>query len=250
VSIAGADTVRAPNRSRGLALAISLLTIVPVRARPGDRGMGAAAAWFPLVGAGIGALAGAVLRFAPHAVAAVLATIVLVVVTGGLHQDGLADCADGLGVRGDRARRLAVMREPQLGTFGVLALVLWVALFATTLAGLPRNGALGMLVCICALGRWAALVHARVAAPARRDGLGAGFTASRPALLAATVLALGGAAALESGWGLVAAGAALATAATVSAWSRHWLGGRTGDTLGATVALAELAAALVLLAST
>lgn len=253
MSIAGADQIRSPRRSLGLALAISLLTIVPVRAQPGERGIGAAAAWFPLVGGAIGALAGGVLALAPHvfsaAVAAGLATATLVVVTGGLHQDGLADCADALGVRGNGARRLAVMREPQLGTFGVLALVLWIVLLTTALASLPRHDALGVLVCVCGLGRFAALVHATATAPARADGLGADFAVTRTSLAIATAVALAGCATLESLSGLVACGAALMAAAAVSGWSQRAIGGRTGDTLGATVALAELAALLVLLAS-
>src|SRR5689334_19668725 len=94
-----------------LLLAVAFLTIVPVPLRA-DRPatLGAAAAWFPAVGAALGALAGLV-AYATQpglgsTVAAVLAVGLLVILTGALHQDGLADCADGMGARGDRARRL------------------------------------------------------------------------------------------------------------------------------------------------
>src|SRR5439155_21383041 len=87
----------------GATLALAFLTVLPVRPRGDAAALRAAAAWFPAVGAVIGAIAGGVWIAAEPtlgaAVAGVLATIALIVVTGALHQDGLADCADGLGVR-------------------------------------------------------------------------------------------------------------------------------------------------------
>src|SRR5262249_12151355 len=149
------------------------------------------------------------------------------------------DCADGLGVRGDRARRLAVMREPQVGTFGVLALGLWLLLLVSALSGLDRDDALRALIAACALGRWGALLHAGLAPPARADGLGAAFRVSGAAFAIASVLAAAVALAVEGpARGAAAGGAALLTALTVTAWARSAIGGRTGDTLGATVALA------------
>src|SRR2546427_671532 len=104
--------------------ALAFLTILPVRPRGDPAALGRAAAWFPAVGALVGLAAGGAWVAAEpalgSAVAGVLALVVLVVLTGALHQDGLADCADGLGVRGDRARRLAVMRDPSIGAFGAL----------------------------------------------------------------------------------------------------------------------------------
>jgi adenosylcobinamide-GDP ribazoletransferase len=233
-------------------LAVAFLTILPVRLRGVAPPLGAAAAWFPAVGALVGGLAGAVGYLAEPSlgpgVAAVVAIGVLVVVTGALHQDGLADCADGLGARGDRERRLAIMRDSSIGTFGALALLLWLALFVSTLAGFDREDAWRALVIAAAAGRWAALLHARAAAPARTDGLGAGFSVSGAALAFATVTAAAVALGLaDPGRGLAALLAAAAVAALAGAWARSALGGRTGDTLGATVALAEVAAAMTLL---
>ncbi|MEA2324821.1 MAG: adenosylcobinamide-GDP ribazoletransferase [Solirubrobacteraceae bacterium] len=236
----------------GAALALAFLTVIPLRVRERADGVGAAAAWFPAVGALVGALAGGI-RFASEPLlgagpAAVLAVAVLVAVTGALHQDGLADCADGLGVRDDRGRRLAVMRDPSVGVFGALALLLWALLVAAALAELPREDALPALVVAGALGRWAAVLHGAGVAPARRAGLGASFRVGRGALAAATLTAV--AAALGPA-GLGAGAAALAAAAVVtlgvSAWASRTLGGRTGDTLGASVALVEAAVLLVLL---
>lgn len=211
-----------------------------------------AATWFPLVGAAVGAFAGGISYLAAPAlgptVAGALAAAALVVVTGALHQDGLADCADGLGVRADRVRRLAVMRDSAIGTFGALALALWLLLFVGALAGLDRPQALRALVVAAATGRWAALVHARLTRPARAEGLGATFVVGRPALGVATGSALLVALLLLGiRDGVSALAAALGAGLVVSAWSRAALGGRTGDTLGASVTLAEVAVLVTLL---
>jgi adenosylcobinamide-GDP ribazoletransferase len=238
--------------ANGAVLAFSLLTIVPLRARPDARGIQPAAVWFPIVGAAVGAVAGGVLQLASGpfgaAVAAVLTTATLVVLTGGLHQDGLADCADAIGVRGDRDRKLAVMREPTIGTFGTLALLLWGALLITAIAELPRHDALPTLVLACALGRWAALTHAATTRPARRDGLGAAFVVTPSSLAVATATVLGASLLLDSARGLVACASALLVALAVSGWARRTLGGRTGDTLGAAVVLAEVGTCVVAVA--
>jgi len=167
---------------------------------------------------------------------------------GALHLDGLADCADGLGVRDDRPRRLAVMRDPAIGTFGALALLLWLVLSVEALAGLDRERSVCAVVVAASSGRWAALLHARMTRPARGDGLGATFTMAMPALAAATAIAVAVAVLLLGvGDGLAALAAALGAALLVTAWSRAALGGRTGDTLGASVAIAEVAVLVTLL---
>ncbi|MDW5598370.1 adenosylcobinamide-GDP ribazoletransferase [Conexibacter stalactiti] len=238
------------------ALAISFLTLLPLPERAFAGGsMRRAAGWFPLVGVAIGAFAGGVRAAAESLVGAgpatVLALIALVAATGALHQDGLADCADGLGVRGDRERRLAVMRDSAIGTFGMLALLGWGLLAFTTLAPLTNADVLTALIAAASLGRAAALAHATVTPPARRDGLGAGFTVPTAALAAGIATAAVATALVTRDLAdtlLALAAAALATAA-VTAWSRRTLGGRTGDTLGATVALTEVAVLLALAAA-
>jgi adenosylcobinamide-GDP ribazoletransferase len=229
--------------------ALGLLTIVPV----GSAGpVGAAAGWFPVVGGLIGLLVGAVRVFAGDlvgpGVAGVLAVIVLVVVTGGLHVDGLADCADALGVRGGRERRLAVMRESTIGVFGGLGLLLWGLLLAAAVGGLPRDDAIPAVVVACGLGRWAAVVHAALLGPARQDGLGAAFVVSRLSVGLATAVAVLGAGALVGpGAGAAALAGAGAVALGVGAWAQRALGGRTGDTLGATIVLVEVVVCVILL---
>jgi adenosylcobinamide-GDP ribazoletransferase len=234
----------------GLAGAITFLTIVPLG---GGGDMRRAAGWFSLVGAAVGALAGGVRAglepILGSTAATVLAVAALVIVTGALHQDGLADTADGLGVRGDRTRRLAVMRDSSIGVFGALALIGWALLLVVVIGQLSGTRALEALIAAAALGRWAALLHATLAAPARTEGLGAGFAVGRAALAVATVTAATAAIALCGlGPGLAALGAGLAVAALSVVHVRATLGGRTGDTIGATVALAEVVVCTVLLA--
>jgi adenosylcobinamide-GDP ribazoletransferase len=234
----------------GAQMAVGLLTVIPVRARTETDGIGLAAAWFPLVGALVGLAAGGVRFAADHAlgptVAAVLSVITLVTLTGALHQDGLADCADALGVRGGRERRLEVMRDSTVGAYGVLALVFWALLFTAALAALPRDAVIKTLVIAAALGRWAAVLHAAALPPARTDGLGAAFRPAPIAIVVATAMALA-TIALEPVPAVAAVGAAVVVTGAVSALARPTLGGRTGDTLGTVVALTEVLVCLVLL---
>lgn len=237
---------------RGLPRAVAFLTIAPMPAAARD-GLTGAVGWFPLVGAAIGALAGGVRLGAEPLLgrgpATVLALIALVVLTGALHQDGLADTADGLGVRGKRARRLEVMRDPATGVFGALALIGWALLMLTTLTSLDAEQALIALTVACALARWAALLHAAAVPPARGDGLGAALHMSRTALAAATVASVALSLALCTiVTGAIATGVALLFAALSALLARRTFGGRTGDTLGATIAVAEAAVCVALLA--
>jgi cobalamin 5'-phosphate synthase/cobalamin synthase len=157
----------------GALFAITFLTILPLRLRDERDAGGTAAAWYPLVGAAVGAIAGGIFAVAEPAlgasVAAIAAVGTLVVLTGGLHQDGLADCADGMGVRGDLERRLAVMRDPATGSFGTLALILWALLLTASLAQLSRGDAVAALVTSAAVGRWSALLQ-RPLGTARAQG--------------------------------------------------------------------------------
>lgn len=233
---------------------------------PAARGGGAMpdfaqSAWgAPVAGAIIGAcgavaLMTARLLGAAPAPAAVCAVAALVFVTGALHEDGLADVADGFGGGATRGRKLEIMRDSSLGTYGVCALALTLLLRVSALAAIIENGAVVAafaLVAAGAVSRAAALLPMTVLPPARADGSGASAqTPGREAFWRA--LAVGAlfslapvfAGALFS-HALGADVAALGAAMLVTSLARRQIGGYTGDVLGAAQQAAEMAALLAL----
>src|SRR3954452_19713120 len=162
------------------AIAAGVLTRFPLAADGAEAGAVAAAGWaFPLVGGGIGALC-ALAYFAagllglPGGPAALLAVAAGIAATGALHEDGLADTADGFGGGGNRDRKLAIMRDSTHGTYGVVALVLGIGLRATAIAGIGEPVFVGLaLVGAHAASRAALPAAMLLLRPARADGLGA-----------------------------------------------------------------------------
>ena len=243
--------------ARGLLLALSWLTVLPVRTgAPTPPVAAAAIRWAPLVGALLGAAAGALLLAltalaVPPLAGGLLAVGFLALATRGMHLDGLADTADGLGCYGPPERALAVMRDGAAGPFAVVTLVVVVGTQAVSLAALSARGpaVLTLAALAAATGRAAfAWVSRRGVAAARPGGLGATVAGSQPWWVAA-------------GWWLVLAGAgfglagprgvlAVALAAAVTTLlARHTarrFGGMTGDVLGAANELATTVALLVL----
>jgi adenosylcobinamide-GDP ribazoletransferase len=215
----------------------------------------------PVVATGLGIASGAALAL-PGAdpiarlLAATVAVSLAAWLTRALHWDGLADLADGLGSGAPPERAVPIMRRPDLGTFGVLTLILTVALQVLGLAALPAGiEALAGWVLALALSRLAlALAAGPWSRAARPDGLGAGVVGAvrAPHLVVASalVVALGvcviAAAGVPVSVALAASGTALAAAAAVQRMATRRLGGLTGDVLGAT---AELTCAAALLAA-
>lgn len=255
----------ADRSSAGLALALSTLTVLPVgRVRVDRSTAGAAMLWAPGVGAALGALAGAVtallieLDLSTFA-AATLGIALLAVASRGLHLDGLADTADGLGVGPNRERALAVMKASDIGPFGVLTLVFVVLLQVVAFAGIAARWDTGQLVLVAALvgaiGRgtlpWACR---RTVPPARPEGLGAMVAGTVPRTWAATALTVVIVTTTLLGWAgdlgvlrsLCAAVLALGAADLLARHCRRRFGGITGDTLGAGVEVATTVALLVL----
>lgn len=242
-----------------LRIALSFLTRLPVTA-PGSlpaNGLARAMRAFPLAGAAVGAISGAVLLAAlpplTPAIAAVLAVLAAVWVTGGLHEDGLADTADGFGGAGDRTRRLAIMRDSRIGSFGVVALVLSLGLRASALAALAADPAAAVLALIAAgaLSRAVMPVAMRLAPPARSDGLGFG-AGKPPAGTAATAMLLAAATALAClpfAGAVAAVLAAMATTFGLCRLAERKIGGFTGDVLGALQQGVEIAVLLVAVAA-
>ena len=255
-----------PSAPRGPAwrVALSLFTVIPAGIG-GDLDEGAAARavfWLPVIGAGLALAGSAVMVFVAagkmsperQLLGAALAVALLAVVTGGLHLDGLADTADGLGSRRPADQALEIMRRSDAGPLGVATLVLVLLVQVCALASLPHGwlGAAG-LVLAAVTGR-VAVVLATGSPPARPSGFGAlvagrTSTAGRAASVAVLLAAVGAGGLLLGGVpaaarGMAATLAGLAAGALLRLAARRRLGGMTGDVFGA---ILELSTATVLL---
>jgi adenosylcobinamide-GDP ribazoletransferase len=221
-----------------LVAAFGLLTRLPLpRGATGSSTGSSVWAW-PLVGLVIGPIGAAGYAIAwrgglSPALAALLAVIAMALATGGFHEDGLADTADGIGGGATPERRLLIMRDSRIGSFGALALLASVGLRVGALAVLGRAAMPGVVL---------------LSSPARPGGLGAALGAldrKRVALgcglAVLSCLMLGRPHAM-----LEAIFAAVLVAAGMAGLGVRRLGGYTGDTLGATEQLAECAVLLVL----
>jgi adenosylcobinamide-GDP ribazoletransferase len=228
--------------------AVAFLTRLPVPS-PAEPALDRAAVFFPIVGLLVGGIAAGVRAASdlvlPPLPATLLAVTAALLVTGALHEDGLADVADGLGAHVSRERRLEILRDPRVGTFGALALTCAVGLVLTTVGALDTEDAARALIAAHVLSRWAMLPVSRFVGPARTGGAGALLRVQTPALLAATVLAAAIAVAVGAAAAIIAAAAASAVAAAVL---QRGLGGVTGDGYGATAKLAEVAVCTTLAA--
>lgn len=223
-------------------LALSFLTTFPARQvdyQPG--GLSRAALWFPVVGLVLGGvlwLAWLVLRWAfPPLLAAALLVGLWAALTGGLHLDGLVDSGDGLLMSAPPIRRLSVMKDPTVGAFGAVTLIVFLVLKIVAVANLQTVAG---LILAPVLARYL-LLWAGTRPSARPGGLGDAFGSAMPGwirwvagILPVVLIALAG----PFTW----LGAAIALAVVGLAWwlAQVRLGGLTGDVFGLTVELAEL----------
>jgi adenosylcobinamide-GDP ribazoletransferase len=229
--------------------ALTFLTRVPLgRWAPVGAGDVARGAWlFPVVGGIVGGAAGLLADVAagwlPPLAAGALAVGAAALVTGALHLDALADTADALGAR-SREHALEIMRDHAIGAFGAVALVVVLLFEASLLAS--ETSAWSAFAAAAACGRWAALPLAAFLPAAREEGTtlsNLSILSVGLGLLAACAVAVG----VRGVEGLVAVAAAALTAFVLGLFFRRWLGGVTGDTLGATSELAQAAALAALL---
>lgn len=250
-----AENDKALIRLRDVPLALSLLSRLPVPVRRFDRS--ARAVWaYPLAGLMIGGLAalGGLLALAigfPTPISAILGLAIPIVLSGAMHEDGLADTADGLWGGWTRERRLAIMKDSHIGSYGVIALILILGargLALWLLYEISPAAATTALLAAAMLSRammpviMAALPHARDIGLSRAQG--------RPPF-AAVALGLGGATAvtlcLLGGATLAALVCAGLATLVIGLIARAKIGGQTGDILGATQQVAEIAVLLSLL---
>jgi len=233
--------------------ATAMLTRLPAGRGLPPRGAAPARA-FPLVGALVG-LGGALVLWLgdglglPAMLAALGAVGTTILMTGALHEDGLADVADGFGGAFERARKLAIMRASDIGTYGVLALMGSVAARVGALGALARHdlwAAAAALIAAHALARAMMPPVMAVLPLARDDGLAAGVGRATRAH-AGAALGLGtliGFATLGLATGAVALLAAGAATVLMARLARAQIGGYTGDVLGACEQTAEVAVLL------
>jgi len=209
----------------------------------------------PIAGAAIGAIGATALVVAcichlPSLVCALVAVAVVVLATGALHEDGLADVADGFGGGATRETKLAIMRDSRIGAYGVLALCFSIFLRVAALASIfERSVTLAALALVFAgaMSRVSGLAPMLWLAPARVEGLGATVAAPsrgtwlRACLFAAALGLAPWLAGAGAGQIALAIAAAFAAVALIVNLSKIQIGGYTGDVLGAAQQLAEIA---------
>jgi adenosylcobinamide-GDP ribazoletransferase len=245
------------SEGRAAAAAVSFLTRIPLGRRFAldEADVARGVLLFPIVGSGVGAaVGGAALLFhaaLPAFPAAALALVLGAVLTGGLHLDALADIADALGAD-SRERALQIMRDPGIGAFGATALGLDLLLKASAIAALLHHGRLVLVLLVAgALSRAIAPSLALALPYARSEPGPGGVLSGRLSSLSAIgslVLGAGLGVLLLGGRGAIMVGAIFGLAVVLAAGFRRWLGGITGDALGAAVELTETLALLVALA--
>jgi adenosylcobinamide-GDP ribazoletransferase len=207
---------------------------------------------FPLVGIVVGLLGGIAYWVAtslgvPSLPAGLLALATTMLATGGLHEDGLADSADGLGGNA-AAEKLAIMRDSRTGAYGVLALILSVGLRASAIAAIGSAAiVIPSLIAAHALARGFLPFVLRYLAPAREDGLGAeaGRPEQRIAALSAGIAIVVVLLALGLRAGIVAVLGAAAVMIGLAWLAQRQIGGQTGDVLGAIEQAGEIVVLLV-----
>lgn len=233
-------------------LALMLLTRLPAGRLADPAPAIAAAGWaFPLAGLALALPAALVLWLAMAAgigapVAVGLALATQIVLTGGLHEDGLADLCDGFWGGRDRARRLEIMRDSRIGSYGALGLILSVGLRWSALAALAAEGRGEIALIVAAMAsRLAPLALMTALPPARADGMGHAAASVTPARLI-TALILGGAGLFLFEQGVAALMLAALTTCGLGLLARRKIGGQTGDVLGAAQQIAEIVVLIVL----
>ncbi len=229
--------------------ALGLLTRLPIRVDTEiAMARGSRAAWaYPIVGLLIGLVAASI-AVAAQALgfsAAMVATIAVaaqVIVTGAMHEDGLADTADGLWGGWDVARRLEIMKDSHIGAYGVIALIIGFAMRWAAIATLVSSGGTFASLIAAAMISRAAMVVMMHALPNARDG-GLSSSVGRPqrqtALVAVGIAALG--ALMVVGFGAMTMLIIAAIAAGICAIiATAKIKGQTGDILGATQQVTEI----------
>jgi adenosylcobinamide-GDP ribazoletransferase len=233
-------------RLSDLVAALVFLTRVPLPSH--ERHTHRAVPWFPLAGALIGCVVGGIAaglwHIVPGAVAAAVAVLAGVIVTGAFHEDGLADTADALVGGWDVEQRVRILKDPLHGSYGVAALCGSIVIRVVALAAVAPAGPMAMFavaVAVHALARTAAVTVMLVAPAAGWPGLGSDYVGDlrRGHVVAGIAAGVVIAVAATGWWSVPLAAAAAAGAGAIATWATRRIGGTTGDVLGAAEQLAE-----------
>ncbi|MEL7048146.1 MAG: adenosylcobinamide-GDP ribazoletransferase [Pseudomonadota bacterium] len=251
-------THRLRKRYEEFSLAVTLLTRCPwPRFEIITTASLTGAVWaYPIIGAGVGTIGASVGVLAMTAglgpwISALLTVAAIILVTGGLHEDGLADFCDGVGGGQTRDAKLQIMRDSRLGTYGVLAIIFAVFLHTAAVSALMEHqtamAAAASLVAAVAISRAMVLVPMWLLCSVRNDGQTAVFeTPGRVTTVCTILIAVGvGALAWPPAILLACLMSAGAAALVVTAIASTYLGGYSGDGLGATIALSHVAILLM-----
>ena len=231
-----------------LRLAANFLTIVPVGPGPADNAIVAASfRWFPLVGFLLGALFAAedslLLMVFPAMLRSTIVILSMVIVTGAVHLDALADTADALGAGRNRVRALEILRDSRVGSFGAAAVCLSLALKIFALGSLHEPYRILALFVAPGLSRWS-MVAVAAGVPYLRPEGGAGATLLQhdtSSLMVASLFASAFVVVTLAPRALVSAAKAIAVVLALRWFYDRWLGGVTGDLIGACGELVEIA---------
>jgi adenosylcobinamide-GDP ribazoletransferase len=235
----------------GFITALRTLTILPVPGKDAER-MSSALPWFPVVGLLLGAVFYAIAMIPkwcgsngwPEGFAAII-VLLSIIFTRALHLDGLADCADGFGCRGDREKTLAVMKDPHIGAFGVIALVVAVLVQWVSLTRIIDQGAAVWVIAAYVVSR-TMMVELAVTMPYARQEGGTAAPFVNGARPWHRFVSLGLCALVTCGICGPAAGSAIVVCGWVICrifgwWCKRKISGITGDTLGACGEIVETA---------
>jgi len=242
--------VRLSTEVAALRSAFAYFSIIPVGHTVGPDAR--ALAWLPVVGATLGALAGAVAlavnHIAPHAIAVAVAFGATIVLSGAIHLDGFLDTCDALLASASPERRLEILKDPRHGTFALAGLAVLMPLWLAALWALEPATYPLALAFAAACSRWSVVLHAARAASPRAGATTAALAVKAPwtiVVLGALVLA---ALAAAFGWhGAAATAGGILVAAAALSWGRKRLGGHlAGDTYGFAIIVAEVAVLVAL----
>ena len=229
-------------------IALQFLTILPIRIKPKikDEDFGKSLAYFPMVGMLIGlilALSSFFFGFLPHTVSAILILVVAIVITGGMHLDGFADTCDALYGSKPRERILEIMRDSRIGVMGTIGIVSLLLLKFTLIANIPKDILWKALIMMTVFARWAQVLACFTSNYAREKGKAKHFIEynGKGEFLTGCFFTIALSLLLMKFKGVILLAISLLPVFLFMSYVKRRIGGMTGDTIGATSEIAEVA---------